>query len=117
MESLKNNKNVATSSIDMPTMKTPNKHENADSALSSAACSRWEWVERTFDSREVADHAFVSWIMQHVRMSPFTLKLNLRDGEVVRTTSEQKETSAQRRLIFGKKRTLKTVTKLTDLTD
>ena len=88
MESLKNNKNVATPSIDMPTMKTPNKQENADSALSTAACSRWEWVERTFDSQEVSDRAFVGWIMQHVRMSPFTLKLNLRDGEVVRTTSD-----------------------------
>ena len=88
MESLKNNKNVATPSIDMPTMKTPNKQENADSALSTAACSLWEWVERTFDSQEVSDRAFVGWIMQHVRMSPFTLKLNLRDGEVVRTTSD-----------------------------
>jgi hypothetical protein len=74
----------------MPTMKTPNKQENADSALSTAACSRWEWVERTFDSQEVSDRAFVGWIMQHVRMSPFTLKLNLRDGEVVRTTSDLK---------------------------
>ena len=71
MESLKNNKNVATSDLS-----------------ESTGSPRWEWVERTFDSREVADHAFVSWIMQHVRMSPFTLKLNLRDGEVVRTTSE-----------------------------
>jgi len=66
---------------------TDDNKQPAASDLSVSAGSRWVWVEREFSAREVYDQDFVGWIMEHVKMNPFTMKLNLRDEEVVRTTT------------------------------
>jgi hypothetical protein len=72
----------------MTDLNNTNNTSGADQSLATAHGSRWGFAERYFDPREMANKAFVGWIMQHVRMSPFTLKLHLRDGEAVRTTRD-----------------------------
>ena len=55
--------------------------------LNTPSGSRWEWATRSFSLLEVRQGKHTDWIMDYVKMSPYTTKVFLRDGEVVRRTS------------------------------
>ena len=43
-------------------------------------------LSRTFSIRDCTEDCHIGWIMEHVKMSPFTGELFLKDGEEVTTT-------------------------------
>ena len=55
--------------------------------LNTQSGSRWKWATRCFSLLEVRQGKHTDWIMDYVKISPYTTKVFLRDGEVVRHTS------------------------------
>ena len=55
--------------------------------LNTPPSSRWEWATRSFSLLEVRQGKHTDWIMDYVKMSPYTTKVFLQDGEVVRRTA------------------------------